>query len=454
MLNFILRRVVQTIPVLIGISLLVFLFIHMIPGDPAIALLGERATPDALERIRTQLGLNKPLLLNLPYDVEYVCPEGHDGNVIDLLVTVIPSECTRQASYKDGWSVLRTQESRAVEAIRVVEPGTPNESTEVITELPRALRLIGVRTLEELDLQPGEAVEYETYNGTITIIDQSSSELFSDLFDSQYFSFVGRILRGDLGQSVHGNISISTELARRWPATIELSIAALLISIVIGVPIGILSAIRRSSWIDTLSMFIALIGVSLPIFVLGLLLIYMFSVHLSWLPSGQRLTSMTFQPTTNLLLVDAIIQGNGPILVDALQHLIMPAIALSTIPLAIIARITRSAMLEVLYQDYIRTARAKGLHEQLITVRHALRNAMLPVVTVIGLQMGSLLQGAVLTETIFSWPGIGKWIYEAIDGRDYPIVQSVTLVVAIAYVAINLAVDILYGFLDPRIRYQ
>ena len=454
MFRYIVQRILQTIPVLLGASVLVFLFIHLIPGDPAVAMLGERATEENVERIREQLGLNKPLLLNLPYAYSYTCPEDSDGPVLDFLIFVWPTSCQRDVQFKDGWSLLRFNERDTIDALRVVDPGTPDEVTQEV-DLRTALRLIGVRELSELELQPNEPQTFDVYNGAITVEIRSERSLFSDLFDSQYFTFLGRILRGDLGNSIQGNIPIGPEFARRFPATIELSIVALSLAILTGVPIGVLSAIRRNSWIDTLSMLGALVGVSLPVFVLGLILIYLFGVQLGWLPTGQRISStLSLEPVTGLLLLDAVLRGNGEVFWDSVQHIILPSVALSTIPLSIIARITRSAMLEVLHQDYIRTARAKGLQEHIVVLRHALQNALLPVVTIIGLAMGSLLAGAVLTETIFSWPGIGKWLFDSIEGRDYPIVQSISLMITVVYVVVNLVVDLSYAWLNPRIRYE
>ncbi|MCC7451098.1 MAG: ABC transporter permease [Anaerolineae bacterium] len=345
-------------------------------------------------------------------------------------------------------------ETNSVKAVRVTNPDTPNAKTEEI-DLAKTLRLLEVRELSELKLPPNEPKVFKLSNATITVTQTSNRSLVSDLLDSQYFTFVGRVLRGDLGNSVIGNIPIRDEFSRRFPATVELAIAAILLAILFGIPIGIISAIRRNTWLDTVSMFGALLGVSLPIFVLGLIFIYLFSVQLGWLPTGQRLdTDLSLKPITGLITLDSILQGRWDALGNALKHLIMPAVALSSIPLSIIARITRSAMLEVLHQDYVRTARAKGLSEWLVIMRHALRNALLPIVTVIGLQFGALLSGAVLTETIFSWQGIGSWIYDAISARDYPIVQSVSLLITLIYVGINLLVDLTYAFLNPRIRYE
>ena len=335
MTQFIFRRVLQAIPVIIGVSIIVFMLIQLIPGDPVTAYLGERATDEEqVEEIRERWGLNKPL------------PE-------------------------------------------------------------------------------------------------------------QYLIWVGSMIQWDLGNSRRGNVPIESEISNRFPATIELAVAALFLATVLGVPIGILSAIRRNSILDTGSMMFALFGVSIPIFVLGLLLMYLFGVHFQILPFIDRLnySDYSIEKITGLHIVDAIVTGNWGALGNAITHLILPAVTLMTIPLAVIARITRSAMLEVLNQDYIRTARAKGLAENNVIIKHALRNALLPVVTIIGLQLGSLLSGAVLTETIFSWPGIGKWLFDSIEARDYPIIQSVTLLIAVIYVVVNLLVDLLYVFIDPRIRH-
>ena len=274
-------------------------------------------------------------------------------------------------------------------------------------------------------------------------------------FDSQYIRYLGRLVQGDLGNSIHRCIATADELKLRFPATIELALLSMLVAILVGVPVGITSAARRGSWLDSVSMVGSLIGVSMPIFWLGLMEIMLFAVFLHWFPSGGRLNpTIDVKSVTNFILIDCIITGNWEALVDALKHLVMPALALATIPTAIIARMTRSSMLEVLQEDYIRTAHAKGLRESVVLSRHALKNGFLPVITIIGLQTGSLLAGAVLTETIFSWPGIGKWVYDAILGRDYPIVQSGTLLITLVIVFVNMLVDISYAFLDPRIRYE
>jgi len=336
MILYIIRRLLNLLPVLLGITLLVFAFLHLIPGDPAVVMLGERATPEQVEVLRKQLGLNQPLPL-------------------------------------------------------------------------------------------------------------------------QYLTFLENLLRFDLGRSIISGVPIVEEIKTRWSATFELSVAAMLVGIILGIPAGVLAAVRKNSAVDNLTMSGSLLGVSMPVYWLGLLLIYLFAVHLHWLPPSGRISideGFSFQPITGFYVLDALLLLNFQVLKDVLSHLVLPALTLSTIPLAIIARITRSAMLSVLSQDYIRTARAKGLLERSVIFQHALKNALLPVVTIIGLQFGTLLGGAILTETIFSWPGIGSWIYEGILARDYPVVQGGVVFVAVAFVLINLLVDLSYVFLDPRIRYK
>ncbi|MBN1812348.1 MAG: ABC transporter permease [Anaerolineae bacterium] len=351
MTRYLIRRLVSVIPTLLGVTIIIFLLIRLIPGDPAVAMLGEHATEENVERIREQWGLNRPLFLD------------------------------REA-------------------------------------------------LEQGDVQ--------------------------GFFDSQYARYLGRLLRGDMGTSIHRRIPITDELKLRFPATIELALLSMSIAILLGLPTGILSAARHNSLIDNVSMVGSLIGVSMPIFWLGLMEIMLFAVYLHWLPVGGRLDHTTeVQTITSLIVVDSIITRNWVALVDALKHLAMPAMALATIPTAIIARMTRASMLDVLQADYIRTAHAKGLSERVVLYRHALKNAFLPIITIIGIQLGNLLAGAVLTETIFAWPGIGKWgLYDAIVGRDYPIVQGVALLIALVIVVVNLLVDLSYAFLDPRIHYE
>ena len=351
MTAYAIRRFLSLIPVLFGVSLLVFTFIHLIPGDPAVVMLGERATPESLEKLRRQLNLDKPLFFNTEAAVEKKSPAA--------------------------------------------------------------------------------------------------------LFQSQYFSFVSRILKGDLGESIFTKVDVATELRARFPATFELSVGAMVVALLLAIPAGIMAAVRKNSWLDLSVMTAALVGISMPIFWLGLLLIYLFAVNLHWLPPSGRLdVGVHLTPITGFYVVDGILTGNFEATRNALRHLILPALALGSIPTAVIARMMRGSMLEVLNQDYVRTARSKGLAERVVIWKHALRNAMLPVITVIGLMFGTLLTGAILTETIFNWPGIGKWLYDGIGARDYPIVQGGTLFIATVYVIINALVDLSYGFFDPRIQYH
>lgn len=350
MVRYTLRRMLAVLPTLLGVALVVFLFQRLIPGDPAVAMLGEHATEENVARIREQFGLNRPIFLD-----------------------------------------------------------------------PEALK--------QGDLK--------------------------GFFDSQFIRYMGRLLQFDLGTSIHRRIPVAATLAERFPATVELALLAITIAILVGVPVGIISAARRGSLVDGVTMVGSLVGVSMPIFWLGLMLIILFGVMLNWLPTAGRLsTSINVREITHLLLIDSLLTGNFAAFGDALKHIVMPAAALATIPMAIIARMTRSSMLDVLQEDYIRTAHAKGLAERVVLFRHALKNAFLPVVTVIGLQLGILMAGAVLTETIFSWPGIGKWVYDAILARDYPIVQGGTLLIAVVFVFFNLLVDLSYAYLDPRIKYD
>jgi len=332
--RYALQRGLTAIPVLLGVSVLVFGFIHLIPGDPAVTMLGERATPEKVAEIRARLGLDRPL-----------------------------------------WE--------------------------------------------------------------------------------QYVRYVGRVIRGDLGVSIVRGDPVLTDLLRRFPATVELATAAIVVAVGLGIPIGVASAVWRNSVVDSLARLGALIGVSMPIFWLGVMLAWFFGVTLRVLPTGFRLdTGAAVVPWTNFVIVDAALQGNWRVLVDALRHLILPTLALATIPLAIVARMTRASMLEVLSREFIRTAEAKGLSQRAVILRHALRNALLPIVTVVGLQIGHLLAGAILTETIFSWPGIGLWVYESLEARDYAIVQGTSLFIAVIVVVVNLTTDLLYAVVDPRIRYD
>lgn len=271
----------------------------------------------------------------------------------------------------------------------------------------------------------------------------------------QYAGYMRNVASGDLGTSTRSRRPVLTELGERFPATVELSIAAIIFAVVAGIPLGFVAARRYLSIFDHTSLVVSLIGISFPVFFLALMLKWVFAVQLGWLPSIGRLdvTRITEHPT-NFYVLDAIITGDVGALVDAIRHLILPAIALGTIPLAIIARITRAATLDVLGEDYVRTARAKGLASTIISRRHVLRNALLPVVTIIGLQAGLLLTGAVLTETVFSWPGVGSWMLEAIRFRDFAVLQGGVLFFVVLIVFTNLVVDISYAFLNPKIRYR
>ncbi len=268
----------------------------------------------------------------------------------------------------------------------------------------------------------------------------------------QYWMFIKRLAQGDLGETIWTRQKVIVEIKQRFPATIELSLAALMISCTLGVIFGIVSATKQYSVFDYASMLGALVGVSMPIFWLGLVFMLIFSVNLGWLPiSGRLSVGVDLDVITNFYILDALLTANWEAFGDALWHIIMPACTLSTIPTAIVARMTRSSMLEVLRQDYIKTAKAKGLSQFKVIFKHALRNALIPVVTTIGLQFGVLLGGAILTETIFAWPGVGKWMYDAVMQRDYMVIQNGTLFIAAIFVVINLGVDVLYAVINPRI---
>ncbi len=271
----------------------------------------------------------------------------------------------------------------------------------------------------------------------------------------QYGLFLKRLIKLDLGETIWTRQKVSIEIKERFPATMELSLAAMFISCFFGVILGIVSASRQYSVFDYLSMVVSLIGVSMPVFWLGLVLMLVFGLNLGWFPiSGRIGINVELEGITNCYILDAIITRNWTALRDVLHHLALPAIALSTIPMAIVARMTRSSMLEVLRQDYIKTARAKGLSEMKVVFKHALRNGLIPVVTVIGLQFGILLGGAILTETVFAWPGVGKWLFEGVIKRDYMVIQGGTMLVATVFVLVNTLVDLLYAFINPRITVQ
>jgi peptide/nickel transport system permease protein len=332
MLRFVVRRLLLLVPILLGLSILVFLWIRALPGSPAIALLGERATPAAIEQINRQYGLDKPLPV-------------------------------------------------------------------------------------------------------------------------QYWHYLKKTSRGQFGESTKSRQPVVEEFKRRFPATVELAVAAGLFSLILGIPLGFLAAKRYQGVLDHASLVVSLVGISTPIFFLALILKYIFAVKLGWLPSVGRISVLIeLDHPTNFYVLDAMLAGNWGAFVDTIKHLILPAVALGSIPLAIIARITRAAVLDVQNEDYVRTARAKGLPPITVDYRHVLRNAMLPISTIIGLQVGLLLSGAVLTETVFAFPGIGSWLVEGIKARDYPVIQAGVLFVAVIVVFVNLLVDVSYGLLNPRIR--
>ncbi len=266
---------------------------------------------------------------------------------------------------------------------------------------------------------------------------------------------MGNLLTGDFGNSLVSKQPVLEEFAARFPATLELSLCAMIIALAIGIPAGIIAASKRGSFLDQTIMGTALVGYSMPIFWWGLLLIIVFSGIMQWTPVSGRISLLYFfPPVTGFMLIDSFLSGQKGAFASAFSHLVLPSIVLGTIPLAVIARQTRSAMLEVLGEDYVRTARAKGLSSRRVVGIHALRNALIPVITVIGLMVGTLLAGAILTETIFSWPGIGKWMVDSIFRRDYPVVQSGLLLIAAIVMVVNLLVDLAYGLINPRIRHQ
>jgi len=328
------RRTLMLLYVLLGVSLTIFLLMRLIPGDPALVMLGERATAEGIADARRSLGLEQPLAV-------------------------------------------------------------------------------------------------------------------------QYLIYVKHILTGNLGRSLHTRTRVAEELWARFPATIELSLAAICFAGVVGVLTGVVSATRHYSLLDTGFMMLSLAGVSMPIFWLGLVLIWTFALLLGWFPPSGRLdVRIILDPLTGFYLLDSLLTRHWQAFLDAVWHLTLPAVTLATVPLAIIARMTRSSLLEVLRQEYILTARSKGVHEWRVVTRHAIRNALIPILTIGGLQFGLLLGGAILTETIFSWPGLGRLLYNAVLARDYPVVQGGTLLIAATFAVINLAVDLLYMLVNPKIRYE
>jgi peptide/nickel transport system permease protein len=332
LLIFVARRLFLLVPILLGLSILVFAWIRALPGGPAEALLGERATPERVAQIRRQYGLDRPV---------YV----------------------------------------------------------------------------------------------------------------QYLRYVERVGQGDFGQSTRTRRPVLEEFKEKFPATIELAIAAMVVSIGLGVPLGFVAAKKYGGPVDHASLVASLIGISIPVFFLAILLKYVFAVKLGWLPTvGRNSALISTEHPTGFYVLDAVVTGDGEAFVDTLKHLVLPAIALGSIPLAVIARITRAAVLDVQNEDYVRTARAKGVRPFLVDTRHILRNALLPITTIIGLQTGLLLSGAVLTETVFAWPGMGTWLVGAIENRDYPVLQGGILFVAVVFVLVNLVVDVSYALINPRIR--
>ncbi|QWW68450.1 ABC transporter permease subunit [Rhizobium sp. WYJ-E13] len=306
-------------------------------------------------------------------------------------------------------------------------------------------------------LLPGDPVML--LSGERTMAPERHAQIMHDLgFDRpmyvQYFDYLGKVLHGDLGTSIVTKRPVLGEFFTLFPATLELSLCAILLAILLGVPAGVFAAVKRGTWFDQSVMGVALIGYSMPIFWWGLLLIIFFSGYLGWTPVSGRISLMYFfKPVTGLMLIDSLLSGQKGAFASAVSYLILPTVVLATIPLAVIARQTRSAMLEVLGEDYVRTARSKGLSPLRVVGVHALRNAMIPVITTIGLQVGVLLAGAILTETIFSWPGIGKWMVDAVFKRDYAVVQGGLLLIAGIIMLVNLIVDLTYGFINPRIRH-
>jgi len=270
----------------------------------------------------------------------------------------------------------------------------------------------------------------------------------------QYFKFMSQMLRGDFGQSLFSERPVFQELLVRLPATAELALISIFLSSLAGISIGTIAAVNQNTWIDYLSSVAALAGISIPIFWLALMLINLFSVNLGWLPVSGRLTTTTeLQKITGFYVLDSILTGNPKALIDSVRHIVLPSFSVAIISMAIIARMTRSSMLEVIREDYITSARSKGLGEIKVILKHALKNGLIPVITVIGLQLGTLLGGTVITEIIFSWPGVGSYIVNAIKASDYPVVQGGVVLIATVFVLVNLLVDIAYAYLDPRIRY-
>lgn len=272
---------------------------------------------------------------------------------------------------------------------------------------------------------------------------------------SQYIAFMGGLLRGDLGASMASGVPMSRLLYEKMPPTIELALVSMIISTVIGVSLGILSVTLRSDWLNYSVRTFSILGLSLPLFWVAMMLIVVFAVRLKWLPVGGRIDArISYETITNFMLIDQVVSGNWTALGSFLRHLTLPALAIGLTSSGFVARLTRSSMLEVIRADYVRTARAKGLYNRTVILKHALRNAMLPVITLQGLQFGTLLGGAVITEIVFTWPGLGRMLLDGILKRDYPVVQGTVIYVAFAYVVMNLVVDLTYHLVDPRLRHE
>ncbi len=278
----------------------------------------------------------------------------------------------------------------------------------------------------------------------------------NDPLHIQYTRYIGNLLQGDLGMSIHSHREVLADLTDYFPATFELTSVAIAVSVLIGIPLGVLSAVRQNQWPDHISRFFALVGVAMPSFWLGLILMLVFYLYLDWFPGGGRLSTGVTAPgtITGLYLVDSLLQGNWQAFVDAVRHLVLPVVTEAMVTVGMITRITRSSMLEVLREEYVTTARAKGLAQRTVFFKHALKNAILPVVTMLGMMYGYALAGSVLVETVFSWPGMGRYAVRAITFLDFPAVMGVTLWIALLYVTINLVVDIAYFYIDPRVRFD
>jgi peptide/nickel transport system permease protein len=322
--------------------------------------------------------------------------------------------------------------------------------------LPVVLWAVASLTFLVLRLVPGDPMQQVA----TLVLDQSQLDVVRAMWGLdqpiwvQYLRFLGNLVRGDLGISMASGVPLTRLLSEKMPPTIELALVALVISSIIGVGAGVISAVTRNRWVDYLARTFAILGLSIPWFWIAIMLIYVFSVQLRWMPVGGRIgIGVDYETVTNFILLDQILTGNWAGFVSALKHITLPAVAIGLTSAGFVARMTRSSMLEVLRADYIRSARAKGLQRSRITFYHALRNAILPVITLQGLQFGALLGGAVITELVFSWPGLGRFLLDGILRRDYAVVQGTVIVVAFTYVMMNLLVDVLYRVIDPRLRH-